>query len=406
MEKLIAELDLDVYSRGMRYVATLSRLFSTSATPLVDSRFAEKLFCASTGAEDLSRSDMSFDALYDLDAGVGVKTFIATSANTSKFEKVAEFTKLGPTLAGRSAEDLAHEVARLRNLRVSSDAAQYGINISRSFYHCLIRIPAQMFIHEEPYELIDTENIHGIEENAGSVSFTDGIHEYRFSRSKTVLLKKFDLSSGKNSDLIDTPLNDAIWDTVLGESSQTNFAGEKSALHESAVAVEIPSEHVVLPLYSFSKAKGKFVAERSGINQWNAGGRTRKFGEAYIPVPVAVHRKCPHFFPPRDQKFRLRLPNGKIVSAKLCQDNSKALMSDPNELICEWLFAAIDGDFKISKQRFGEIRPYDYQDLLSIDRDAVRISKSSNDLWDYELDMAVTGSFEEFIEPYDTFQVD
>lgn len=396
MEKLISELDLELYSRGMRYAASLSRLFSTSPTPLVDSRFAEKIFCASTGAKDLSRSDMSFDALYDLDAGVGVKTFIAASPTSAKFEKVAEFTKLGPSLAGLSATELAMEVARLRNLRVMSDASQYGINLARSFYHCLIRVPGKMFAHEEPYELINMENIGSIEEKAGSVSFTDGKNQYRFSRSKTVLLKKFDLGTFMNTEPIETPVNDEIWQKILKPMGNSNLATTSSTI--SSTSEDVAEDFVVLPLYAFSKSKGKYVAEKSGINQWNAGGRKRKFGEAYIPVPSAVHQRRVGFFPPRDVKFRLRLPDGVVVSAKLCQDGSKALMSDPNEIICKWLFATLDGSFEIASDRINERRPYSYEDLLAIGRDSVRIVKRVGANWDYEIELAEVDEFENFIE--------
>jgi len=395
VEKLISEFDLALYSRGIRYVASLSRLFSTSETPLVDSRFAEKLFCASTGADDLSRSDMSFDAVYDLDAGVGVKTFIATGPNSSKFEKVAEFTKLAPSLGGLSAIQLAIEVSRLRNLRVMSDASQLGIDLGRSFYHCLVRIPGKMFVHEEPYELIELSKVQLINANPSTITFTDGKAQYRFSLSKTVLFKRFELVTGANSKVIDTPVNDLIWKDVLGGN-----AGKLAEPIASPVELDLVSTRtsfVVLPLYTSSKAKGSYIAPRSGINQWNARGRKRKFGEAYIPVPMVVHKVAPNFFPSRDSKFRLKLPNGQIVSAKLCQANSKALMSDPNELICKWLFSAIDGTFAAAASRFDAGDHYVYSDLESIDRDSVLIRKVENEVWDFELELARLGSFESFI---------
>ena len=39
-----------------------------------------------------------------------------------------------------------------------------------------------------------------------------------------------------------------------------------------------------IPLYGIQK-KEKFIFERSGLNQWNANGRKRDFGEIYIPIP-------------------------------------------------------------------------------------------------------------------------
>ncbi|GAD89172.1 hypothetical protein VHA01S_016_00290 [Vibrio halioticoli NBRC 102217] len=94
-------------------------------------------------------------------------------------------------------------------------------------------------------------------------------------------------------------------------------------------------EFVVLPLYSM--ARGKNVPERSGLNQWNARGRSRHPDEVYIPIPMAVHKKNPSFFPERDDPFDLVLPNGEVLCAKVCQQGRKALMSDPNRALGNWI---------------------------------------------------------------------
>ena len=98
-------------------------------------------------------------------------------------------------------------------------------------------------------------------------------------------------------------------------------------------------DYVILPLYS-TKQKGE-VSEKSGLNQWNAGGRLRNVNEVYIPVPVKIHQLYPDFFPPKDQPFELQLPDGKKLSAKICQANGKALMSNPNSDLGEWLLRKI-----------------------------------------------------------------
>ena len=71
-------------------------------------------------------------------------------------------------------------------------------------------------------------------------------------------------------------------------------------------------EFVILPLYGY-KNKEKFVFEKSGLNQWNAGGRKRDFGEIYIPIPIEIHKSFPNFFPPRDKKFNLVVPTKEIL---------------------------------------------------------------------------------------------
>ena len=83
--------------------------------------------------------------------------------------------------------------------------------------------------------------------------------------------------------------------------------------------------------------KYAFVPLHSGINQWNANGRKRNEDELYIPYPVSAKEKKPNFFPPRDEEFQIILPDGTELSAKVCQKNGKAIMSNPNKALGHWL---------------------------------------------------------------------
>ena len=71
------DFDLDKYSELLKAVGSLSPLFSENADNIYFvSRFIEKLYVYSSGAEDISRKDNSFDALIrSSKKGVGVKTF-------------------------------------------------------------------------------------------------------------------------------------------------------------------------------------------------------------------------------------------------------------------------------------------------------------------------------------------
>lgn len=149
-------------------------------------------------------------------------------------------------------------------------------------------------------------------------------------------------------------------------------------------------EFVILPLYSSRKIE-KFVPAKSGLNQWNTGGRKRDFGEMYIPVPSLIHKKFPTFFPPRDKNFIIKTPLGEILNAKICQDNSKALMSNPNKALSNWLLRDVLG------LKNGEILSYDRLQIL--DFDSVIIRKISDD--NYEIDKAKFGDFERFKDSLD-----
>ena len=76
--------EIETYQSYLQTIGSLSRLFSDTTNPFLYYRVAEKIFCASFGAEDLSRSDLSVDAKID-ELGIGLKTF--TMGNGKTFQK-------------------------------------------------------------------------------------------------------------------------------------------------------------------------------------------------------------------------------------------------------------------------------------------------------------------------------
>ena len=409
-------LDLDKYSRLLKAVGSMTRLYSDGNRAFIHSRFVEKLFVNCSNSRDLSRSDMSYDAILGDRIGVGVKTFVADNDKTGKSEKVAEFTKYAKlgVFRGLSAEQLAIKASELRNNRITSDANEYSINQDSSIYHCLVRVSGHAFIHEEPYNLVDIQNIRptdnrGLETSSFSGGtgehsyFTDGKSKYRYDVAKNVLYKRFELAMFKNSPPIQLPIYEDIFDRIIG------WVDPSAVIPTGPFGLGMPSvdevrgkDYVVLPLYSTRNKNDKVVAEKSGINQWNAGGRERKFGESYIPIPKEIHNQFPGFFPGRDVKFKLLLPSGKIVSAKVCQENSKALMSDPNTDLCEWLYSTVDGADPNSSSRFRDQRPFTYKDLVRVGKDSVKIIKSKGKAYQYELHSGHLGAYDEFISPEET----
>lgn len=409
------DFDVEKYANLLKAVASMSRLYSDNNKAFIHSRFVEKLYVECAKATDLSRSDMSFDAILHKDIGVGVKTFLADNINIGKSEKVAEFTKnasLGD-FRGLNHSAYAKKASELRNNRVISDANEYSVDLNKSIYHCLVRTNDGALIHEEPYRLVAIDSIkptdsrgneipNFLDEEKGHTYFTDGICKYRYDVAKNVLYKKFELNEYKNSALIELEIYDDIFEKILKWTNQTPSTKEIIQVVE-AIAPKpvqaIKTDFVILPLYS-TKSKGKReVQEKSGINQWNAGGRERKFGESYIPIPMAIHDAHPNFFPAKDVKFKLTLPNGKVISAKVCQENNKALMSDPNTDLCEWLYTIIDKNLDIAKERFVEERPYTYEDLRKVGKDSVRVIKVDGEPNSYRLESSNLGSYEEFINP-------
>jgi hypothetical protein len=406
MTQSFSGIDLADYSELIQFASRLSRLFSDSITPLIDYRFVEKAFVRVAGARDLSRQDVSYDAALADSRGVGIKTFGFSTNSGRKLEKVAEFTRDAKNgeFAGLPPEAIATVVSQLRNARMRSDAAEVNVSLSGSFYHCLLRVPGGAMVHEESMDLIEEGAIRPISSSGTElkrfptqlndhVRFTDGRKKYTFNRSKNVLMQQFRSDRGFTSNQIDLPIQRNIWD-LIGSFEFDNLA---EGIPPVLPSLDLQEQMVVLPLYSSRQSDVKEIPAKSGINQWNAGGRERSFGEAYIPIPRKVHDLRPGFFPERDQKFEVRLPSGETVSAKVCQQGSKALMSDPNTVLCNWLFSTIDGDLSYSRSRLSRKLPYTYDDLAKIGKDAVRLVKVPGNELVFDLSFAPVGAYEEFI---------
>ena len=373
--KSFAEIDKEKngnYLKLLSAVSKLSGLFSESSVPFINYRVAENIFCRSFDAGNLSRSDTAFDANYN-SVGVGLKTFVC-SGNSST-EKVAEFNSLARTLKDFKGKELALKLGEYRNDRINLASRLY--DIENSIYHIVARKEKELLLYETDYNIIDIANIQSVKDNKASLQFDDGKNLYSFNYSKSTLFRKFEIS--KNAfhlpiDIIEDPYSLLL--ELFEENKDLKTATDKLVKGEN---------YVILPLYGIQK-KEKFIFERSGLNQWNANGRKRDFGEIYIPIPAELHKKYTNFFPEKDQDFNLQIPTGEIFSASLCQQGRKALMTNPNKALSDWLLR------KVLQLKEGELATMEKLDKLGFD--SVIITK--NEVGDYKIDIMKSNTYTEF----------
>jgi hypothetical protein len=356
-------IDLDnngVYRQLLSAVARLSGLFSESSTPYINYRLVENIFCRSFNAKNLSRSDTAFDANFH-SIGIGLKTF--TCPHNSSVEKVAEFNSLSPILSNLQTEALAVKLAEYRNDRI--ELAQRTYNIESSVYHIVARQDGKLLVFETDYDKIDIDKIHSVKNLNASLQFEDEKNQYSFNHSKSTLFRKFIIPP--NAYTLPIEIVENPYDLLLE-------LFDKKVFNSSADEYVQGVDYVILPLYTTKG--GRRVPERSGLNQWNANGRERDFGEVYIPIPKIIHDYYPDFFPPRDTQFNLEVPSGEMLTAKVCQDNSKALMTNPNKALSDWLLR------KVLNLREGELATIEMLDALGFD--SVIIYKTNSN--DYRID--------------------
>lgn len=359
------------YVELLKIMSSLSGLFSDNSVPYLYYRNAENLFCYALGARNLSRDDTAFDALLDVNGnniGVGLKTFICTGDTST--EKVAEFNHLSSTFNSEDLEELARMVANARNERILF--AQRIYNVKNAIYHLVSRKENELRIFEENYDLINLDKIKLGKCTKSSLVFQDDKHNYSYNYSKSTLFKKFQIPDKYHSIPIE----------IISEPYKL-LINLKSALERESKIQSHRYEKIVLPLYS---TRDDDVPECSGLNQWNASGRRRSLDEVYIPIPAFIRNNYPDFFPARDQPFNLTTPDGKILNAKVCQENGKALMTNPNSALADWLLR------QLLNLKEGELATMLRLQLM--DCDSVIITKISDN--EYRIDKAKFGAYKRF----------
>ena len=364
---------IDTYASMLARVAALSNLFSESKTPFIHYRATEYLYARAFGADNLARSDIAIDAKRS-NVGVGLKTFVYN--NRPKYEKIAEFNKELLSFSDLDPEDKIRRISELRNERML--LAGRISEVDKFTYHCIARLPEKLFVFEQEMPFIDIDHIKINHINGGTISFSDGVNKYRFNSSKSTLFKEF----YSESSLFEKPVN-IVTDPfeLLGSLSLMEQPTILGAIGAPVTEVE----SIILPLYSYKSHK-PFVYERSGLNQWNADGRERDYNEVYVPIPKSIRERYADFLPDRNTPFDLHFPNGKVLSAKVSQENGKALMSQHNADFGQWILR------DILRLNEGELLTYDM--LARIGIDSVEISKKNSR---YYIDFKQLGSYEQFI---------
>jgi hypothetical protein len=366
-----AQTEKDLYKRLLGIIGSLSRLFSDGNNPHVDSRVAENLFCKAFSADNVSRTDLSADAKKG-GYGIGIKTFLHNNGKT--WQKIAEFNRAHRLFSALANHEKILKISELRNDRLLM--TQRTFNTKDLIYHLITRSEQLIRIFETEMPLIQIDKIQKVEYQAGNVLFHDELESYKFNISKSTLYKRFFLR--KELDKLEVDIFSDPYSELY------KISGDKST--SSTLIHTSPLPFIVLPLYS--ERGDKHVPEKSGLNQWNASGRSRDANEAYIAIPAWIHKKFPRFFPFREVPFELVLPNKEVISASVCQDGSKALMSNPNSKLGSWLLRQV--------LNLPEGKLVTYEKLLEVDIDSVTVRKISSSR--YEIDFSEVGTFQAFEE--------
>jgi hypothetical protein len=353
------------YIESLKGIAQTSKLYSENKSPFIHYRVLENIFCKCFNARNISREDSSFDAIKHKD-GIGIKTFLQTG--NLKFEKIGEFNDSRKyNLNHENPLKLIRQISYYKNERLRKDQNSY--NIDQMYYHYVTRKPNKIFIYECKMDFIDESNLQLFPQSRQHIiKFFDGLYSYHFHKTKNTLYKKFELSN----NLEEINISDVYDEEALLKFIREYLSAEENYLNRYP--------YVILPLFS---TKNGDVPLKSGLNQWNAEGRKRKSNEIYIPIPRIIHKKFPDFFPPRFTQFNLETFEREKFKVSICQENGKALMSNPNTDLGEWLLR------KKLNIPIGKV--VTYEDLRKNNADTVIIYKIDSE--NYKIALHSMGAF-------------
>lgn len=408
------------YIKRITILGVLSGLFKgldgeNGKKPYLHYRNHEISFIDSFKVQGITRKDSAFDAIARINGksiGVGLKTWIHNSDSST--QKVAEFNKKSGELrklfeAGEDV-DLVHRVAELRNNRIDDDKRLYETDLD--IYHFITRDINCFYIIESPYEKIDINNIKDIYKRGPSISFNDGKNDYIFYMSKSTLFKRFDASKNERIlsvkiDIHDDPFY--ILENIFNSEPSSNekdcsvmpplhddntYLVDEKSTFDTSLDLEIPQNlpitpsfdksdnFIILPLYNDDTYN---VNEKSAFNASLASSKNkgsnipRPAYEAYAHIPIYIHYLYPYFFgfnaldreARNNSNFKLHLPNGEIIVAKITQDGGKSLQTNPQSILGKWLLFSIFG-----------LKPYEMLTRSIINEkeiDSIKVTKLDNE---------------------------
>ena len=396
-----SEKEKSEYIQFLKIFGALSGLFKNNQNganarkPYLYYRNHEQLFAKVFDVEDLTRKDSAFDALgkWDNDrVGIGLKTWIHTKDRT--YQKVAEFNKLAPVVIAPlikdgTPEEVIKKVSELRNERIMLDKRLYKTD--RDIYHFITRDDNVMNIVEAPYDLIDMDSIELIKSDEKTYTFKDRLHNYKFYKSKSVLLEEFDASQCEIITKIPIEQFDDPFELIK--------MIELPSINKDIICKE---DEIYLPLYQ-DKKEGRIVSNCSGINIRHSKSKTKGSNiprpeyEIEVRVSKWIHHVFPKFFGldalseeeiknDKLNDFDLILPDGRILRGRIKQQNGKSLQTNPQGALGEWILKDVLG----LKNR--EVVTWDLLDKLGID--SLKIIKQDDK--HFRITVAETGAYEKF----------
>lgn len=414
----------EAYEDYLKMYGALSAMFnqksSETGAPYLDSKFQETIYAKSFNSEDVDIGNTPHDirsTFGDDRIGIGIKTWLSSKPSYQKVMQLKRYKdEINPHISEDTKDELAYVISKIKNDRLETDYKRLGLKVNENIYHYVTRDKGQLKLSETSYPLVDMDKLKPGKLAKSSFTFTDGHKKYRYTFGDSQIWMRF---GEKESE---TYLLDKINIDIL--SDPFTFLRNAFKNYKNNKGVYVPTsaiqrDYLYLPLYSY---RDKEVPASSGLNAWNGKPKTkgsttvRPKGEAYIPIPKALWRRCPHWVDPNvdmtkykeyKQKtgqssypINLHMPDGQVFQALFAQDGFKGLQTDPQSILGNWILNVL-GIKNPVRERYD--KPAEnivtMKLLQQIGYDSVKLwhedPDNPHEVW---IDFAEYGSFERFMK--------
>lgn len=436
----------DEYKKFLQVYGSLSNLFRQKhgePIPYLDSKFQETIYARVFSSENVDIGNTPHDILSVFGSeriGIGLKTWMNS---TPSYQKVMQLKRYKDDIMAQEHNpyDMVYVISSIKNERMKSDYNRLGLDENSNIYHYITRDAGSLVIQECTYPLIELDKITNVNRTDSSITWTDGVKNYKFTFGDSQIWQYF--GDSRDSTILDKITVEIMEDPFtflvkayesLGPSSSEMGRKilSKAFMSSGNDTIAFPldkdaSDNIVecfLPLYSF---RSKEVEQKSGLNAWNAAPKNplnptpRPLNEVYIPIPREFHNRYPDFFVKNifefekmqseykgerkfkpEIRFTLVLPNGREIPALVTQDQHKGLQSgsldeiDPNtgklfgqSALGQWLLVDVLG----LEERIPVTREW----LAKKGIDSVRLWHKKGNYRRIYIDIAPYNSFENFM---------
>lgn len=412
----------EVYENYLKMYGALSGMFnqksSETGAPYLDSKFQETIYSKSFESEDVDIGNTPHDiksSFGNENVGIGIKTWLNSNPSYQKVMQIKRNQNdINPYIKESTKEELAYQIAKIKNDRLQTDYKRLGLKSDSNIYHYITRDKGLLSLQETSYPLINMNTLKPGKLTDKSFSFSDNEKDYRYTFGDSQIFMRFD-KSNSNTHLLKKIKIDIIADPFKFLSD--SFKRDKSGIY--LPEDNIKTKYLYLPLYSYAN---RDVPKSSGLNAWNGSPKTsgstkpRPKGEAYIPIPKELWNKCPNWVDKnidmRDYKgykqktgkssypINLHMPDGQIFEAIFSQSNFKSLQTNPQSILGNWILNVLgitNPQREVYNKDASNIVTYEL--LKKKGFDSVKLwHKDPTNLHEVWIDFAELGSFNEFME--------